>query len=181
MRMICRHGCIKIQINDQGREFVNEVSSTLHKMTGVNQRVTSAYHPQANGLCERQNRLIKDSLIKVLNGKPEEWLYIIDGVLFAHRVSIHKSTKYSPFYLMYNRHPILLIDVKYDLDAGSAEDESPFSMGTFDAVLSSTLSLREETHKAASENITKAQERQKRDYDRAINSLLRLKLIQRFG
>ena len=32
--------------------------------------------------------------------------------------------------------------------------------------LSSTLSLREETHKTASENITKAQERQKRDYDR---------------
>ena len=70
--VICRHGCIKMQINDQGREFVNEVSSKLHKMTGVNQCVTSAYHPQANGLCERQNRLIKDSLVKVLNGKPEE-------------------------------------------------------------------------------------------------------------
>ena len=23
---ICRHGCIRIQINDQGKEFVNEVS-----------------------------------------------------------------------------------------------------------------------------------------------------------
>ena len=166
--MICRHGRVKIQIKDQGREFVNEVRSKLHKMTGVNQCVTSAYHPQTNGLCERQNRLIKDSLIKVLNGKPEEWPYVIDGVLFAHRVNIHKSTKYSPFYLMYNRHPILAIDVKYDLECngGRAEDESPFSMGKFDAVLSSTLSLREETHKAAREIITKAQERQKRDYDR---------------
>ena len=36
--VICRHGSIKIQINDPGREFVNEVSSTLHKMMGVNQR-----------------------------------------------------------------------------------------------------------------------------------------------
>ena len=69
---------------------------------------------------------------------------------------------------MYNRHPILPIDIKYDLECngGSAEDESPFSMGTYDAVLSSTLSLREETHKATSENITQAQGRQKRDYDR---------------
>ena len=159
---------MKIQINDQGREFVNEVISTLHKMTGVNQRVTSAYHPQANGLCERQNRSIKDSLVKVLNGKPEEWPYVIDGVLFARRVSIRASTKYSPFYLMYNRHPILPIDVKYNLesDGDSEESESPFSMETFDAILSSTLSLREETHKDASKNIIKAQEKQKKDYDR---------------
>ena len=69
---------------------------------------------------------------------------------------------------MYNRHPILPIDVQYDLECngGSAEDKSPFSIGTFDAVLSSTLYLREETHNAASENISKAQESQKRGYDR---------------
>lgn len=43
---ICRHGCIDIQINDQGREFVNQVSTELHRLTGVQQRITSAYHPQ---------------------------------------------------------------------------------------------------------------------------------------
>ena len=101
--VICRHDCIKVQINDQGREFVNDLITKLHEMTGVEQRVTSAYHPQANGLCERQNRTIKDSLVKVLNGKLTEWPYIIEGVLFAHRVSKHSSTKYSPFYLMYNQ------------------------------------------------------------------------------
>ena len=49
------HGCFEIQINDQGREFANEVCKQLHELTGVEQRVTSAYHPQANGLVERQN------------------------------------------------------------------------------------------------------------------------------
>ena len=82
--IICRHGCIQVQINDQGREFVNEVNSNLHRMTGTEQRMTSAYHPQANGLVERQNRSIKESLVKVLNEKPTEWPYIIDGILFAH-------------------------------------------------------------------------------------------------
>lgn len=43
---ICRHGCVDIQINDQGREFVNAVSSEIHRLTGVEQRITSAYHPQ---------------------------------------------------------------------------------------------------------------------------------------
>ena len=41
--IICRCGCVKIQINDQGKEFVNEVSENLHEMTGTDQRVTSAY------------------------------------------------------------------------------------------------------------------------------------------
>lgn len=44
--LICRHGCVDVQINDQGREFVNSVSDRLHQLTGVKQRITSAYHPQ---------------------------------------------------------------------------------------------------------------------------------------
>ena len=64
--IICRHGCMRIQINDQGKEFVNEVSENLHEMTGTEQRITFAYHAQSNGLCECQNRTIKDSLVKVL-------------------------------------------------------------------------------------------------------------------
>ena len=33
--LICRHGCFSIQINDQGREFVNSVSAKLHRLTGI--------------------------------------------------------------------------------------------------------------------------------------------------
>lgn len=63
--IICRHGCPEIQISDQGREFVNTLSDTLFKMTGTQQRITSPYHPQANGLVERLNRTLKTSLLKV--------------------------------------------------------------------------------------------------------------------
>ena len=80
-------------------------------MTGADQRVTSDYHPQANGLWECQNRTIKDSLDKVLNSKPTQWPYITEGALSAHRVSKHFSTKYSPFYFMYIRKPNPLIDI----------------------------------------------------------------------
>ncbi|CAK9291264.1 unnamed protein product, partial [Gordionus sp. m RMFG-2023] len=49
--LLCTHGRTKIQINDQG--FVNEISNNFHKLVGTMQRVTSAYHPQANGMVER--------------------------------------------------------------------------------------------------------------------------------
>ena len=82
---------MRIQINDQGKEFGNEVSENLHKLTSTEQRITSACHPQSNGLCERQSRTIKDSLVKILEEKPTEWPSIIDGILFVHRVSINYS------------------------------------------------------------------------------------------
>ena len=53
-------------------EFVNEVADELHSMTGTQQRQTSAYHPQSNGLVERQNHTIKNALVKVLDQNPEQ-------------------------------------------------------------------------------------------------------------
>ena len=68
--IICQHRCLKIQINNQGRESVNEVSKVLHNMIGPEQRITLAYHPQSNGLFERQNRINQRhiSLVNGLNG-----------------------------------------------------------------------------------------------------------------
>ena len=114
--VMCLHGHFDVQINDQGRQFVSQVCDELQKLTGVEQRVTSAYHPQANGLVERQDRTIKNFLVKVLEDNHEMWRHIIEGILFAHRVSRHSSTKYSPFMMMYNRDPVLPIDVKHNLD-----------------------------------------------------------------
>ena len=147
-------------INDQGKEFVNEVPENLHEMTCTEQRITSAYHPQSSGLCERQNRTIKDSLVKVLEEKPKEWPNIIDGILFAHRVSIHYSTKYSLFFPMYNCHPILPIDNNSDKEPES----NPYDVTTFQAVLESAALIREATNEKACQNIKKAQAKQQKDY-----------------
>ena len=115
-----------------------------------------------------KNRTIKDSLVKVLEEKPKEWPHIIDGILFAHRVSIHDSTKYSPFFLMYNRHPILPIDINYDLIDNNADkepDSNPYDITTFQAVLESAALIREATNEKASQNIKKAQAKHQKDYN----------------
>lgn len=48
--LFMRHGFCSCVISDQGREFCNQVSDTLYELTGTEHRVTSAYHPQSNGL-----------------------------------------------------------------------------------------------------------------------------------
>ena len=156
--IICRHGCMRIQVNDLGKEFVNYIITKLHEMTGVDQRVTSANHPQANGLCERQNRKTRDSLVKLFNARPSEWLYVIEGVLFDHRVNIHSSPKYTPFFSMYNRQPVLPIDIQYNLNTvnDAIEGEYSFNKETLDTMLSATLPSRQKVHQKAGENIMKA-------------------------
>ena len=115
------------------------MSDELHLLTGVQQRATSLYHTQSNGLVERQKRTITNSLVNVLEENPLKWPSIIEGVLIVHRVCKHSSTKYFPIKLLYNREPVLL-DVKYKLP--STENSDPG-----DTVFSSSNVIREEVHR----------------------------------
>ena len=98
-----RYGCTKVIISDQGREFVNRVNNHLFKMTNTEHRISSAYHPQTNGLVERFNQTLQRSLIKFANSDQSNWDEKLDGVLFAYRTSQQKSTRVTPFELMYCR------------------------------------------------------------------------------
>ena len=110
-KQICRHVCFEIQINDQGHEFINQISKELYSKTATTQRITSAYHPQASGLLERQIQAIKHILVKVLDNASMEWPYIIDNLLFSLRARKHKSTGYSKYSLLYKSEAVLPIDL----------------------------------------------------------------------
>jgi hypothetical protein len=158
-KVICRHGCFRIQISDQGREFVNSVSAALYKMTGTEQRITSAYHPQANGLVERQNQTIKNSMIKILKDKVNEWPSVLDGVLFALRVKVHESTGYSPFFLMYKKEPLLPIDFKYETNLFLNTMTSAIAPN--EEIIENMVSLKRKIVSQAGKNILAAQKNKK--------------------
>ena len=67
-------------------------------------RISTAYHPQTNGLVERYNQTIQRGLVKLVNENQNDWDYYIDGMLFAYRTSSQKSTNFTPFELMYCRY-----------------------------------------------------------------------------
>ena len=94
---------MKIVISDQGREFVNLVNKNLFKRFKAEHRISTAYHPQTNGLVERFNQTLQRSLVKVANKDQNDWDEYIDGILFAYRTAIQKSTNRTPFEVMYCR------------------------------------------------------------------------------
>ena len=54
---------MKIVISDQGQEFINAINEHLFTLTKTNHRVSTAYHPQTNGLVERFNQTLQRSLL----------------------------------------------------------------------------------------------------------------------
>ena len=80
---------------------------------------------------------------------------------------------------MYNRGPVLPVDIKFalnsDLTVDTKNQDQPFDYATFETVLASATSLRTEIHEKAGENIKIAQRRQKIQYDRRHTSPTELK------
>ena len=111
MKIIYRSGCMEIQINDRKKDFINKLNNSLHSMTGTMQLITSSYLPQFNGWCERQNRMVKNSLVKI----PDDWPYIIKEMLYAHMDIKLTSINYSSFLPLYNRESTLPVDMIFDL------------------------------------------------------------------
>ena len=56
--------------------------SCLLKLTGIEHRISSPYHPQTNGLNERTNQTLTRALIKFSEAK-ENWDESIDAALYA--------------------------------------------------------------------------------------------------
>ncbi len=73
--------------SDQEREFINEVNTQLFALTDIKHCVSSAYHPQTNGLDERFNQTLVNTLKKVIGSSNDDWDNYIAGALYAYRIS----------------------------------------------------------------------------------------------
>ncbi|KAL5487243.1 hypothetical protein EMCRGX_G019822 [Ephydatia muelleri] len=80
-----RHGCCKVKSSDQGREFVKQVNDELCRLCGIQCNMTSAYHPQSNGLDERFNQTLQRQLLKFVESEQNSWDQLLDAILFSYR------------------------------------------------------------------------------------------------
>ena len=76
----------------------------MFKLTGIEHKISSSYHPQTKGLDERTNQTLTRALIKFSEAK-ENWDENIDAALYAYRIAKQDSSQFSPFFIMYNRNP----------------------------------------------------------------------------
>ena len=160
---VCRHGCIKVQINDRGHAFVNKVSAELHRLTGTKQHLTSAYHPQANGLVERQNRTLKDAFVKYLRDR-DNWVECLPSVFCSYRTARHSSTETTPFQVLYSQPAVL--PIKLEMLQSEDDPKNKVTPLTISDTIDAMMSIRENVMSKVASNITSAQSFQKSEYDK---------------
>ena len=108
--IIPRHACPRVIVSDNGTEFCNAVIDQISAFFNIKHIRTSVYHPQANGKCERFNRVQNDMLSKMIDRSQRNWDTKIPSILSAYRTAKNETTKFSPFYIMYGRDPVLPMD-----------------------------------------------------------------------
>ena len=109
-RIMCRHGAPRVLLSDRGRPFLSALAREVYRLLRVKKVSTAAYKPQTNGLVERFNRTLAEMLSKFVNSKHTDWDRYLPYVTFAYNTTVHSSTKYAPFYLLYGRDARLPVD-----------------------------------------------------------------------
>ena len=129
---------------------------------GVQCNITSAYHPQSNGLDQRFNQMLQRQLLKYVDVDQSTWDLFLDAILFSYRVARQDSTKVSPFLLVYGRQARLPVELTLKAAIKEEEEEADkISDMDLEEYTSAMVAIR----RKALENIKAAQERQKTQYD----------------
>ena len=121
---ICHYGFPEKFISDQGRNFESDLIKELCKIAGVKKLHTTPYHPQGNGQCERFNSNLCNMLGTLSEEEKSDWKSYLGCMTHAYNCTKHASTTYSPYYLMFGRHPRLPIDVEFGLPKPNSGDIS---------------------------------------------------------
>ena len=108
--IICRWGSPDVIITDQGHEFCNAINDELMERTHCKHRITSSYHPQSNGLVERQNRTTTNFLLKNMDCQ-DDWVDMIPTMMGSHRHTVHSTTNIEPSAILLGCKPTLSTDM----------------------------------------------------------------------
>ena len=112
---ICHYGFPEKFISDQGRNFESDLIKELCKIAGMKKLHITPYHPQGNGQCERFNSTLCNMLGTLSEEEKSDWKSYLGCMTHAYNCTKHASTTYSPYFLMFGRHPRLPIDVEFGL------------------------------------------------------------------
>ena len=158
---ICRFGVRDTIHSDQGANFEALVFAEVGDLLGMEKTRTTPYHPQSDGLVERMNRTLLMMLSIRAQEEEESWDEFLPELMMAYRASVHDTTKFTPFHLMFGREIRLPIDVMFGRTPDPVQEHTEYAK---------ELRFRlEKAFELVRKHTKAAQKRQKDRYDRQVS------------
>ena len=166
--MMC-YGIPEKILSDQGKEFENKLFHRLATLSGVKKLRTTPYHPQTNGQVERMNQTIINMLKCLPEQYKSQWHLHINKLVHAYNCTKNASTGYSPYFLLFGRHPKLPIDLILPSQLAKSQEI------THEAYINK---WKEQMHQAYKIAMEKSNKRKERDINRCNQSRSCLTTLQ---
>ena len=120
--VICEHGAPAYLLSDRGACYMSQVVQEVCKLFKVKKLTTTSYHPECNGVTERYNAVILDTVSHYVNEYQNDWDEYLKPIQFAYRTCpADNSVGYSPFLCNTGREPRLAVDVSLGKDYPSVD------------------------------------------------------------
>ena len=92
-------------ISNRDPRFVSKFTRELCRLMGIEQNISTAYHPRTDGQSERTNQWVETFLRFVTNYKQDDWARWLPMAQFAHNNWPSDTTRKSPFFLLMGYNP----------------------------------------------------------------------------
>ena len=143
-------------MNDRSTHFQNQLMANMRLLIGYNRIYNTPYHPQSNGIVERFNSTFISQISKLQDGEHHNWDEYLQAAVFMYNSGSHKTTKFSPYELVFGHPPRLPIHAK----------QSHFSFLKSNDYFEQIKKTMKRFHQSARTNILRQQSKNKTYYDK---------------
>ena len=92
-------------ISDRDPRFASKFTRELCKVLGIQQNISTAYHPRTDGQSERSNQWLEQYLRFWVNERQDDWAQRLPIAEFVHNNWPSETTRESPFHILMGYHP----------------------------------------------------------------------------
>ena len=103
--VFARYGLPSKIISDRDPRFASKFTRELCRLLGIQQNISTAYHPRTDGQSERTNQWLEQYLRFWVSERQDDWAKYLPIAEFAHNNWTSETTKESPFQVLMGYHP----------------------------------------------------------------------------